>query len=119
MTYSQCPSAPEGGDIGYFPRKGAVEEPFAAAAFALKKDEVSAVVQTSYGLHLIRVTDRKSGPPSDFSKIVDQVRELAGENMMLDILSKERLAARIEIKLGEAPAASKPANARRSLFGNP
>src|SRR5262249_30870083 len=33
--HSQCTSAPNGGDIGYFPRKLAVEEPFAKAAFAL------------------------------------------------------------------------------------
>src|SRR5208282_1074658 len=38
--YSQCSSAPAGGDIGYFPRKLAVEEAFGKAAFALKVGEV-------------------------------------------------------------------------------
>src|SRR5262249_17337900 len=56
--YSQSPSAATGGDLGFFPRKGVVEEPFARAAFALKPGEVSDVVQTSYGLHLIQLTER-------------------------------------------------------------
>jgi peptidyl-prolyl cis-trans isomerase C len=61
--YSQCPSAAGGGDVGFFPRKWVVEEPFAKAAFALKVGEISEVVQTDYGLHLIEVTDRKAGQP--------------------------------------------------------
>jgi peptidyl-prolyl cis-trans isomerase C len=113
--YSQCPSAPTGGDIGYFPRKGTVEEPFARAAFALKKGEVSDVVQTSYGFHLIQITDRKSGTPSEFAKIESLVRDLAGEEMMMSILMHERDQARIEIKLAEheEPAKSAP---RRGFF---
>src|SRR6516165_3993186 len=62
--YSECTSAPNGGDIGYFPRKGRVLEPFAATAFAMQPGQVSDAVQTEYGLHLIKVTDRKAGTPS-------------------------------------------------------
>src|SRR5262249_26879423 len=51
--HSQCPSAPQGGDIGFFSRKGMLHEAFAKAAFALKPGEISDVVQTDYGLHLI------------------------------------------------------------------
>jgi peptidyl-prolyl cis-trans isomerase C len=97
--YSQCTSAPGGGDIGYFPRKLAVEEPFAKAAFALKVGEISDVVETDYGLHLIRVTDRKPGQPSDYNKIKDEVRELCTEEMRLAILAQQRKAAHIEINL--------------------
>src|SRR5262249_4090694 len=39
--HSQCPSAANGGDVGYFPRKFAFEEAFARAAFALKPGEIS------------------------------------------------------------------------------
>ncbi len=113
-TYSECTSAAGGGDIGFFPRKGAVEEGFARAAFALKPGEVSDVVQTSYGLHLIKVTDRRSGPPSDFKQIESTVRAFAGEQMMLEIVARERAAAKIEIKLGEE--AAKPAR-KASVFG--
>jgi parvulin-like peptidyl-prolyl isomerase len=116
-AHSECISAPSGGDVGYFPRKGAVEEPFARAAFALKQGEVSEVVQTSRGLHLIRVTDRKSGPASDFKKVEAQVRELAGEDMMMGILARERQEARVEITLADPQEAKKPPSGRRSLFG--
>src|SRR5260370_38042103 len=76
--YSQCPSSQDGGNIGYFFRKYTVQEPIARAAFALKVGDISEVVQSDYGLHLIKVTDRKAnGPPSDFEKIKEkeQVRE--------------------------------------------
>jgi peptidyl-prolyl cis-trans isomerase C len=97
--YSQCTSAPSGGDIGYFPRKLAVEEAFAKAAFALKVGEVSDVVESDYGLHLIKVTDRKPGQPSDYNKIKDEVRELCTEEMRMAILAQQRKAAHIEINL--------------------
>ncbi len=115
--HSQCPSAPEGGDIGYFPRKGAVEEPFARAAFALGKGEVSDVVRTSYGLHLVKLTDRRSGPPAEFKKIEAKVRAYAGEEMLLQIVARERASAAVEIKLGAEEPAAKTAGAWRSLFG--
>ena len=98
--YSQCPSASGSGDIGSFLRKGTVEESFACAAFALKGDEISDVVQTSYGLHLIQVIERKAAPPSDFKKIEPKVREIAGEEMLRDLVAQQRRAAQIDVKLG-------------------
>jgi parvulin-like peptidyl-prolyl isomerase len=97
--YSQCTSAPTGGDIGYFPRKLAVDEAFARAAFALKVGEVSDVVQTEYGMHLIKVTDRKAGQASDYTKIKDEVRELYVEEMRMALLNQERKTAHVEINL--------------------
>ncbi len=92
---SQCTSAPNGGDIGFFPRKLAVEEPFAKAAFALKVNEVSQVVQTDLGYHLIKVTERKAGTPSDFAKIKDEVRELFVEELRMQILAEQRRTAKV------------------------
>ncbi len=97
--HSQCPSAPGGGDIGFFPRMWVVEEPFARAAFALKVGEVSDVVQTGYGLHLIKVTDRKAGEPSDFAKIKDVVRDICTEDARQALLAKVRKDAKVEVFL--------------------
>ncbi|CAN5503508.1 peptidylprolyl isomerase [soil metagenome] len=95
--HSQCTSAPNGGDIGFFPRKMAVEEPFAKAAFALKVGDVSDIVQTDLGYHLIKVTDRKPGTPSDFNKIKDEVRELLVEELRMQILAEQRQTAKVEV----------------------
>lgn len=96
--HSQCGlSAAQGGDIGAFPRKGVIDESFAKAAFALKVGEVSDVVRTEAGLHLIKCTDRKEGTKSDFAKIKESVREVCIQDMMQSLLVKLRKSAKVEI----------------------
>ena len=56
--YSQCPSREEGGDLGFFPR-GVMAGPFEKAAFSLPIGEISQPVETRFGWHLIKVTDKK------------------------------------------------------------
>jgi PPIC-type PPIASE domain len=97
--YSQCPSAAKGGDLDYFPRKFALEDSFARIAFALQVGQMSDIVETSYGLHLILVTDRKEGKPSDLMRIRDEVRQLCLEEMWQTYLPTLRKAAKIEINL--------------------
>jgi peptidyl-prolyl cis-trans isomerase C len=57
---STCPSKERDGDLGWFGRSN-VDRTFSRAALALKPFEVSAVVRTSQGFHLILVVDRKEG----------------------------------------------------------
>lgn len=58
---SEDPSAKQNhGDLDFFPRQGAMVEPFADAAFKLKKGEVAdSPVRSEFGFHVIKVTDRK------------------------------------------------------------
>jgi peptidyl-prolyl cis-trans isomerase C len=97
--HSQSSSAANGGDIGFIPRKMLVDEAFAKAAFALKVSEISEVVQSDQGLHLIKVTDRKPGQPSEYSKIKDEVRDIYLEELRMAIVAQQRKVAKIEINL--------------------
>ncbi|HEY8504484.1 MAG TPA: peptidylprolyl isomerase, partial [Gemmataceae bacterium] len=76
--YSACPSKQDGGDVNWFPRAGSMVEPFARAAFALKPFEVSDVVETPFGYHLILVTARRPGQPTKFEDVKEAAREVYG-----------------------------------------
>ncbi|MBI1873486.1 MAG: peptidylprolyl isomerase [Acidobacteria bacterium] len=56
--YSADGSAAQGGDLGFFGR-GQMAPPFENAAFALKPGEISEVVQSDFGFHVIRLTDHR------------------------------------------------------------
>jgi peptidyl-prolyl cis-trans isomerase C len=96
--YSDCPSKDKGGDIGQFPYKLVVFESLARAAFAVKKGELTDIVSTENGLHLVKVTDRTAGEPSRFEDSRDAVREVMAQESDLyqRILDEQKTTAKIE-----------------------
>lgn len=69
--HSQDPgSAPKGGDLGYFAR-GAMVKAFEDAVFSLKENQLSDVVRSEFGYHIIRLTDIKAGKV----RSLDEARE--------------------------------------------
>jgi peptidyl-prolyl cis-trans isomerase D len=61
-------SAPSGGDLGFF-SKSMMVEPFAEAAFALEEGEVSEVVESEFGYHVIRLTGIRPGVERPFATV--------------------------------------------------
>jgi len=91
MAHSACPSKERGGDMGYFPRHGAMVEPFAEAAFKMKVGEISDVVETPFGYHIIKLTDRKAAESIPLEKVKDLIFEEI-RRQKLDTVRKEYLA---------------------------
>jgi peptidyl-prolyl cis-trans isomerase SurA len=58
VLYSEGPSAPDGGDLGFFGRGQMVPE-FTKAAYSLKEGGISTIVESSFGYHLIQLVERK------------------------------------------------------------
>lgn len=74
-THSDCPSGQQGGSLGWFGRGMMVPE-FDKAAFEMKKGEVSGVVATQFGYHIIYKADQKGGEPQTLVDVHDQIRDL-------------------------------------------
>lgn len=71
--HSQDPgSAPSGGDLSFFQR-GAMVKPFEDAAFALKKGEISAVVESEFGYHIILLTDVRAPVVRPFEQVKPEI----------------------------------------------
>jgi hypothetical protein len=64
-------SAQQGGDLDYFGR-GQMVAPFEEAAFALQPGEISDVVESPFGLHIIKVEDRRAPPFEDVAEMYRQ-----------------------------------------------
>jgi len=72
---SEGPSAPDGGDLGFFTYQQMVP-PFAEAAFALDVGEISDVVRSNFGFHVIKVEEKKPSVMLTLDETRDQVRLL-------------------------------------------
>ena len=73
-TYSEGPSGPQGGDLGYF-RRGQMVKPFEEAAFNLKPNETSDIVETQFGYHLIKVVDKKPAQKMAYADVKERLSE--------------------------------------------
>ena len=76
-------SAKKGGDLGTF-SPGRMLPEFDKVAFALQPGEISDVVKTQYGYHIIMVTDRKDGEPRPFDQVKEHIRAALRNKMVQD-----------------------------------
>jgi peptidyl-prolyl cis-trans isomerase C len=101
---SACPSKANGGDVGWFQRAGFMVEPFSKAAFALKPCQMSDVVKTPFGYHLILTVERKPGRDVKFEEVKDVVKEYYATTLRDSLVAQIRPKSKIEIF--PAPAAA-------------
>src|SRR5262249_46612228 len=94
---SACPSKEKGGDLAWFRRVGNMVEPFAKAAFALQPYQMSEIVATKFGYHLILVTDRRPGKETKFDEIKEVVKDAYCDRLREEMLGQLRSKAQIVI----------------------
>jgi len=98
--HSDAPSREAGGDIGWIERHRPMPEDFSRAAFALKKNEVSEPLVSTFGVHLITVTDAKPGAKT-WQEVEGELRPAVTVYLFRWIADKERAGAKIEYTEGK------------------
>lgn len=101
-AHSEGPTAPRGGDLGFFPRNRMVPE-FEEAAFDTPAGEVAQPIKTRFGWHVIKVTDRRESRqlPLDEARasIVEQIQKHKRAAAKGQLMKRLRSEAQIEIFL--------------------
>lgn len=122
--YSEDSTAAKGGDLGYF-KSGDMVKPFADSAFSLKKGEISDLVRTRFGIHIIKVEDITEESVQPLAQVKETVRQSLKEergreialqradsfidlSRALDDLQKAAAEAGLEVKESGLFAAEKP-----------
>jgi peptidyl-prolyl cis-trans isomerase C len=99
---SECPSRAQGGDLNFF-GPGQMVKPFEEAAFALKSNEVSQVVTTTFGYHIIKQTGSKPAEVTPLEKEKEKIIEYLTQQKMQDAVmayvKKLRTDGKVEVLL--------------------
>lgn len=91
----------KGGDLGYF-SEGMMVEEFSKAAFALKPGEISGIVESPFGFHIIKQTDQKPKSEKKLDEVSTEIAELLIHKEEQDKKAKELAAhALAQLKTGE------------------
>lgn len=94
--YSQDSSASKGGELGTFGRGQMVSE-FEEAAFNMKKGEISGIVETKYGYHIIKVTDRIDKQET-YNDVKDKIKTTLAGQKYTEYVEKLKKDSKIEQK---------------------
>ena len=94
--YSEGPSGPKGGDLGFFGR-GQMVKPFEETAFSMKPGQVSGMVETRFGYHLIMVTERTPESTLSYEEVKDRLEQYLKQQKV-----QAEIAAYVETLKGKA-----------------
>lgn len=94
-TYSVGPSGEEGGDLGFIPRRGVMDEAFSKAAFDLEIGEISQPIQTRFGFHIIRATKLKPGERT-WQDAREEMLPVLSQQLFLKLAQAERANTQVQ-----------------------
>ena len=107
-------SAKQGGDLGFFAKEEMVE-PFAKAAFDMKPNTISNLVQTPYGYHIILVTDRQKAGVEPFEKVKSEIKEFLTNREKVKVLQQFVDTLRNNAKIEYNDPSFNPASIQKAL----
>jgi peptidyl-prolyl cis-trans isomerase C len=98
-AHSDCPSSSNGGDLGFF-KKGQMVKSFEDAAFSMDPGQVSPVVETRFGFHLIKVAEKQPEGTYSLDQVKPQIQQMLIREKVQQLMEKdiENLKANAEIK---------------------
>ena len=88
--YSEGPTRSQGGDLGYFQR-GMMVKPFEDAAFRLKKGEISNLIKTRFGYHIIKMEDIKEARTKSLEEVRPEIKKILTQNACKELANDKGL----------------------------
>lgn len=90
-TESSCPSSKQGGDLGFF-GAGEMVPAFEKATAALKPGEISPVVETQFGYHIIKLVEKKAAGNVEFDSVKGEI-----ENYLKQTMAQKALGDYVDV----------------------
>ncbi len=110
-TESTCPSKEQGGDLGYFEKEDMIQE-FEKATEALKIGEISPVVETRDGFHILKLVEKNNSAVLSFDETKEKIeyfiKQIKTRQAIKDYVADLRKTAKVDFTTTTRPGSSTP-----------